>query len=136
MKKYKDIREQSALVSTQIPHPTYKVDKSDGATVNAIAQAISHELAGKSYMDPYAALTNLKVKLQTINLDFDLPEPDSVVDEGSFSTTLRKATADFGKRPDTPFDEWDKDDGSTGLTLTLNIKRDEDNLYKLSATVK
>ena len=69
-------------------------------------------------------------------LDFDLPEPDSVVDEGSFSTTLRKSTSDFGKRPDTPFDEWDKDDGLTGLTLTISIKKDEDNLYKLSATVK
>tara|TARA_Y100000296_G_C5124400_1_gene232091 strand:- start:155 stop:565 length:411 start_codon:yes stop_codon:yes gene_type:complete len=136
MKEYKDIREQAGIVSPKDGYPKYKVDKSNRATVNAIAQAISYELTGKSYMDPYSALTNLKVKLNTVNLDFDLPEPDSVVDEGSFSTSLKKSTSDFGKKPDTPFDEWDKDDGSTGLTMTVNIKKDEDNLYKLSATVK
>jgi len=136
MKEYKDIREQSALVSPKEGYPRYKVDKSNNATVNAISQAVSYELAGKSYMDPYAALTNLKVKLNTVNLDFDLPEPDAVVGEGTFSTKLRKATSDFGKKVDTPFDEWDNDDGLTGLTLTLDINRDEDSLYKLSATVK
>jgi len=138
MKRFKDIREQAGWVSpvAGLNHPTQKVDKSDVATKNAVSASIQHELNSKNYMNPYSALTNLKVKLNTINLDFDLPEESEVSGVGSFSTKLRKATSDFGKKGDTPYNEWDKDDGSTGLNLKIDIRLDDEtNLFKLKSTV-
>ena len=138
MKKFKDIRNIHEVHSSPpgfgIEYGKYKVDKTDKSTVNSISASVAHEL-NKSYMNPYQALVNLRVKLNTINLDFDLPEESSVLGNGSFNTTLRKAAADFGKDGDTPYDEYIKDDGSTGLTLKINIKQNDDNLFKLTGSV-
>ena len=135
MKKFKDIREQAGFVSPKDGYPQYKVDKTDQATIGAIGQAISYELLDKSYMDPKAAFNNLKIKLNTINLDFDIPDESKLYNTGSFSIPLTKATADFGKTVDTPYDEWHKDTGLSGITLNIKITQDENNLYKLSAKV-
>tara|TARA_R110000824_G_scaffold347_1_gene2606 strand:+ start:203 stop:616 length:414 start_codon:yes stop_codon:yes gene_type:complete len=136
MKRFKNIREQAGWYTPDHEMSSQKVDKSDVATKNAVSAAIQHELNSKNYMNPYSALTNLKIKLNTINLDFDLPEESEVSNVGSFSTTLRKATSDFGKKGDTPYDEWDKDDGSTGLNMKIDIRLDDEtNLFKLKSTV-
>ena len=144
MKNFKDLKTEikesdGSLVIpsfSQVSHGRYKVDKKDEETMQQIRAAIAREL-DKSYMSPWSAIINLRTKLNLIGIDFDLPERTSISKVGSsFSASLKKANATFGKDGDTPYDEYIKDDSDLGLTLTINIGEDENSLYKLTSTVK
>ena len=141
MKHFKDIKRQIDETSLLSPgeaqstfHGRYKVDKSDNETVQQIRAAVAREL-DKNFMSPRTALNNLRTKLNHINLDFDLPEDG--YDTGSvIKLPLKKATEVFGKDGDTPYDEYIKDDSSTGLTLEITISEDDNSLYKLTSKIK
>jgi|TARA_R110000824_G_scaffold314345_4_gene501214 hypothetical protein len=138
MKKFKDIRntitethEYAIGNSPSVGYGRYQVDKSDEETLNNIQQAINHELS-KGYMSPTSAINNLRTKLNFVGFDFDLKD---VPTSGKVSFPLKNATETFGKKVDTPFDKFDKDDSSTGLTLTVTISQDDDSLYKLNGKI-
>ena len=62
-------------------------------------------------------------------------------DSGSFEMPLTAFGGRFGKSVDTPFDEFEEDDGIShqvegGLALVLNYKMDEDNSCRLTASIK
>ena len=62
-------------------------------------------------------------------------------ESGSVELPLSVGAGRFGKGIDTPYDEFEEDDGIShikegGLTLVLNYKMNEDNSYRLTASVK
>ena len=138
MKKFKDIRntitethEYAIGNSPSVGHGRYQVDKNDEETLNNIRQAINHEL-NKGYMSPTNAINNLRAKMNFVGFDFDVKD---IPTNGKVSFPLKRATETFGKKLDTPFDEFAKDDASTGLTLNVTISQDDDSLYKLNGKI-
>jgi hypothetical protein len=139
MKKFKELRKEivnekhgyAVGNAPSVAHGRYQVDKKDGETLNNIRQAINHELQ-KGYLSPTNAVEQLRVRLNLVGFDFDMKDVPS---EGKVSFPLKNATETFGKKLDTPYDEFAKDDSSAGMTLTVNIKTDENSLYKLSGSV-
>ena len=139
MKQFKELRKEMVNENhgyaignaPDVAHGRYQVDKKDDETLNNIRQAVNHELQ-KGYLSPKNAVEQLRVRLNFVGLDFDIKDGPA---NGKVSFPLKNATETFGKKGDTPFDEFAKDDSSTGLTLTINIKTDENSLYKLSGTI-
>jgi len=136
MKKFKDIRniteshDEPGVGSTL--QGRYQVDKKDPEVISRIEQAINHELK-KGYMSPSTAINQLRTKLNFVGFDFDLKDVPS---SGKLTLPLKMATETFGKKIDTPFDEFEKDDSSVGLTLTLDISKNSNGLYILNGSIK
>ena len=139
MKKFKQLRKEIVNEThgyaignaAGVAHGRYQVNKKDEETLNNIRQAVNHEL-NKGYLSPKNAVEQLRVRLNLVGFDFDMKE---VPASGKVSFPLKNATETFGKKVDTPFDEFATDDSSTGLTLTVNINQDDNSLYKLSGTI-
>ena len=93
-----------------------------------------------SYVLPEDAIHNLRSSLTKIGLSFD-KVPDIIGESGSFNLPLTSFGGRFGKDVNTPHDEFLNDDGIShtvegGLALVINYEMDEDNSYRLSASIK
>ena len=133
---------------TEWPHPSDQdlaVDKNTnmGAFSNPSVirklNAWVGTIAG-SYVLPEDAIHNLRSSLSKIGLSFD-EVPMIEGNNGSFNLPLTSFGGRFGKGVNTPHDEFEVDDGIShmvegGLALVINYEMDEDNSYRLSASIK
>ena len=89
---------------------------------------------------PEQAIGVLRNSLSKIQLTFgEVPVMEG--ESGSLELPLSVGAGRFGKTTDTPFDEFEEDDGIShvkegGLTLVIGYEMQEDNSYKLTASVK
>ena len=93
-----------------------------------------------NYALPEEAINNLRTSLSKIGLSFD-PVPMMEGESGSVELPLTLFGGRFGKSVNTPYDEFDKDDGIShmvegGLTLVIGYEMQEDNSCKLSARIE
>ena len=93
-----------------------------------------------SYVLPEDAIHRMRGSLSKLGLTFD-EVPVMEGDSGSFEMPLTAFGGRFGKSVDTPFDEFEEDDGIShqvegGLALVLNYKMNEDNSCRLTASIK
>ena len=93
-----------------------------------------------SYVLPEDAIHRMRNSLSKIGLTFD-EVPVMEGDSGSFEMPLTSFGGRFGKSVNTPFDEFEEDDGIShqvegGLALVLNYKMNEDNSCRLTASIK
>ena len=82
----------------------------------------------------------LRSSLSKIGLSFD-EVPMMEGDSGSFELPLTSYGGRFGKGIDTPYDQFESDDGIShqvegGLALVLNYEMQEDNSCRLTASIK
>ena len=93
-----------------------------------------------NYVLPENAIGVLRNYLSKVQLKFgEVPVMEG--ESGSVELPLSGGAGRFGKGIDTPYDEFEEDDGIShikegGLTLVLNYKMNEDNSYRLTASVK
>ena len=93
-----------------------------------------------NYVLPENAIGVLRNYLSKVQLTFgEVPVMEG--ESGSVELPLSVGAGRFGKGLDTPYDEFEEDDGIShikegGLTLVLNYKMNEDNSYRLTASVK
>ena len=93
-----------------------------------------------NYVLPEEAISNLRSSLSKIGLSFD-PVPMMEGESGSVELPLTLFGGRFGKSVNTPYDEFDEDDGIShmvegGLTLVIGYEMQEDNSCKLSARIE
>jgi len=92
-----------------------------------------------SYVLPEDAIHNLRNSLAKVGLNFGTA-PMIEGKSGSFELPLTSFGGRFGKGVDTPFDEFEEDDGIShqvegGLTLVIGYEMQEDNSFRLSARI-
>ena len=91
-----------------------------------------------SYTLPEDAIHNMRTNLSKIGLTFDTV---TMMDEsGSVDLPLTSFGGRFGKGLETPYDEFETDDGIShqlegGLTLVIDYEMQEDNSCRLSARI-
>ena len=132
----------------EAPHPSDQdlaVDKntnmgvfSDPSVIRKLNAWVG-TIAG-SYVLPEDAIHKLRSSLSKIGLSFD-EVPMIEGNNGSFNLPLTSFGGRFGKGVNTPHDEFEVDDGIShmvegGLALVINYEMDEDNSYRLSASIK
>ena len=93
-----------------------------------------------SYVLPEDAVHQSRSSLSKIGLSFD-EVPMMEGDSGSFELPLTSYGGRFGKGIDTPYDQFESDDGIShqvegGLALVLNYEMQEDNSCRLTASIK
>ena len=97
-------------------------------------------ISTNNYVLPENAIGVLRNYLSKVQLTFgEVPVMEG--ESGSVELPLSVGAGRFGKGIDTPYDEFEEDDGIShikegGLTLVLNYKMNEDNSYRLTASVK
>ena len=140
MKKFKTFLKETTKVSDQdqaLDKNTNMLGYGDPAVqrkLNAWVGAI----AG-NYVLPEDAIHNLRISLAKVGLTFDTV-PMIEGDSGSFDLPLTSAGGRFGKGLDTPYGEFEEDDGIShqvegGLTLVIGYEMQEDNSCRLSARI-
>ena len=92
-----------------------------------------------NYVLPEDAIHNLRSSLAKVGLTFDTV-PVIEGDSGSFDLPLTSFGGRFGKGLNTPYDEFEEDDGIShqvegGLTLVIGYEMQEDNSCRLSARI-
>ena len=92
-----------------------------------------------SYVLPEDAIHNLRNSLAKVGLNFGTA-PMIEGDSGSFDLPLTSLGGRFGKGLNTPYDEFEVDDGIShqvegGLTLVIGYEMQEDNSCRLSARI-
>ena len=103
--------------------------------LNAVIGAI----ANMEYLMPEHALDRMKGSLNKIGISFGA-YPEMIGESGSFELPLTSFGGRFGKGLDTPYDEFEEDDGIShqvegGLTLVIGYEMQEDNSCRLSARI-
>ena len=92
-----------------------------------------------NYVLPEDAIHNLRSSLAKVGLNFGTA-PMIEGKSGSFELPLTSFGGRFGKGLDTPYDEFEEDDGIShqvegGLTLVIGYEMQEDNSCRLSARI-
>ena len=111
---------------------------SDPAVIRALNSFVG--IITNNYVLPEHAVGTLRNYLSKVQLTFgEVPVMEG--ESGSVELPLSVGAGRFGKGIDTPYDEFEEDDGIShikegGLTLVLNYKMNEDNSYRLTASVK
>ena len=138
----KTFRQITELTSTS--HQDRALDKNinpGGFTDPEVLKKINTwvgQIAG-SYVMPEEAVHQLRNSLLKIGLTFG--EAAMTGNSGSVELPLTLYGGRFGKDTDTPYDEFMNDDGIShqvegGLALVLNYDMNEDNSYRLTASIK
>lgn len=157
MKKYKELRKQlfegenmdgGALGQwpTNAPdsaHSHYGVHRVESDEQIQRIQAFLNTFANKEYLDPRAALSLLRVKLNLAGLDFDFNNKTEVTPNKTMVFHLKRFGGTFGTTPThdltkEPFKVTDGiEDVTNGghLNLTVNIDTAESGLYKLNLSL-
>ena len=92
-----------------------------------------------AYILPEEAISKLRSSLAKIGLSFDAV-PMMEGKSGTFELPLTLFGGRFGKGTNTPYDEFEVDDGIShmvegGLTLVIGYEMQEDNSCKLTARI-
>ena len=98
-------------------------------------------LADKEYLQPEAAIGQLRTRLGTVGLDFQPPKVDG--DKGSAVAEVTQFGGRYGKTPDnTNAGDGDIEDGdgvshkkAGGLKLEFNWEKQANNTYKVFASL-
>lgn len=93
-----------------------------------------------NYVLPEQAISVLRNQLSKIQLTFG-QVPVMEGESGAIELPLSVGAGRFGKSVDTPYDEFEEDDGIShikegGLTLMIYYEMQEDNSYKLTASIE
>ena len=95
--------------------------------VNAFVGSI----ADREYLIPENAVKQLKGFLERIGLSFETPElPES----GTITAPLKRYGGVFGKSTDTPFDEFDREEG-IDKSLQISVESLKNNSWKVYAKI-
>ena len=141
MKSFKSFLKENANTSDQnlaVDRQTNMAVLSDPAVIKKLNAWVG-TIAG-NYVLPEEAISNLRSSLSKIGLSFD-PVPMMEGESGSVELPLTLFGGRFGKSVNTPYDEFDEDDGIShmvegGLTLVIGYEMQEDNSCKLSARIE
>lgn len=90
----------------------------------------------KSYFDPRQAIIELRTKLNTLGLDFEVTQESA--GEGSYPITLFGGS--FGKTPTTPHNEFERGDGieeklGHGLQMDVEFSETGDGMFNIDAQI-
>ena len=94
----------------------------------------------RNYTIPESAVITLRSSLSKIGLTFgEVPMMEG--ESGSFDLPLTSFGGRFGKGVNTPYDQFESDDGiphqrEGGLKLVLSYAKQEDNSCRLNASIK
>ena len=94
---------------------------------------------GEQFSDGEPVVRQIRNSLSKIGLTFG-EVPNMSEESGSFSLPLTLYGGRFGKLPDTPIDEFARDDGlqdqvEGGLSLEVSYEMTEDNCYRINAKI-
>ena len=98
--------------------------------VNAFVGSI----ADREYLIPENAVKQLQEFMERIGLTFDLSNPVELPESGTTRYPIKRYGGVFGKSVDTPFDEFDHEEG---IDKSLNIQIEElrNNSFKVYAKI-
>ena len=145
MKTFKKFMQSEAtfmttLATLQDPIPTG--DYSDPRVIKALNSFVgtASRATKDGTMIPEMVISKMRNSLSKIGLTFgEVPMMEG--ETGSFDLPLTSFGGRFGKGLDTPYDEFEVDDGIShqvegGLKLVLGYEMQEDNSYRLTASIK
>jgi len=157
MKSYKQLKQQlmeseyvdgGALGQWPVPDSTRSA--SDDVGIHQIQidsqvqklQAFLHAFTSREYLDPRAALSLMRVKLNLAGLDFDFTNKTQVEINKPHHFTLKRFGGTFGTTPDHDLSKGFKvtdgvEDilGGDHLALVINVIEAETGLYKMDAKI-
>ena len=96
--------------------------------VNAFVGSI----ADREYLIPENAVKQLKDFMERIGLSFDLPE--NLPESGSVDLPMKRWGGVFGKSIDTPFDEFDREEG-IDKSIRITVEGLRNNSWKVYAKI-
>ena len=96
--------------------------------VNAFVGSI----ADREYLIPENAVKQLKDFMERIGLSFDLPE--TLPESGSVDLPMKRWGGVFGKSVDTPFDEFDREEG-IDKSIRITVEGLRNNSWKVYAKI-
>ena len=127
MKKFSqfitETKQVGGLSSTDIPHDI------DDAEVKAKINAVLGHTASSEYMNPQAAVEQMKAKLEQLGLAMMKHDDVECNESGEFDLSFSRYGETFGKSVDTPHDEFEKEE----KLVSLNVKYERlmNNSYKV-----
>ena len=113
-------------------------DYSDPKVITALDRFVG--VIARNYTIPESAIITLRSSLSKIGLTFgEVPMMEG--ESGSFDLPLTSYGGRFGKGVDTPYDQFESDDGIShqregGLKLVISYEKQEDNSCRLNASIK
>jgi hypothetical protein len=145
MKTFKRFELDEATFMTTVATLTQDTQKGNYAdpAVRLALNRLVGTVASKTQdgtMIPEQVVAQMRNSLSKLGLTFDeVPMMEGA--SGSFELPLTSFGGRFGKGVNTPYDEFEVDDGIShqvegGLSLALNYEMKEDNSCKLTASIK
>ena len=104
-------------------------------------QAFLHAFTSREYLEPRAALSLMRVKLNLAGFDFDFNNKTAIQTQTPITFNLKRFGGTFGRSLTTPFGEFETTDGFEGildgdhLILSIIIEEVPSGLYKLNAQI-
>lgn len=104
-------------------------------------QAFLNAFTSREYLEPRAALSLMRVKLNLAGFDFDFNRKTEIQTQTPIAFKLKRFGGTFGKSLTTPFGEFETTDGFEGildgdhLVLSVVIEEAPSGLYKLNAQI-
>ena len=127
MKKFSqfitETKQVGGLSSTEIPHDI------DDAEVKAKINAVLGHTASSEYMNPQAAVEQMKAKLSLLGLSCQHYDDMEFNESGEFDLSFSQYGEQFGKTVDTPHDEFEKEEKV--VSLKVKYERLMNNSYKV-----
>lgn len=127
--------------STRSAFSDYGVHRLDSSEQLQRLQAFLNAFTGREYLEPRAAMSLLRVKLNLAGIDFDFSNKTNLDVNGVNSFTLKRFGGTFGKTPTTPYNEFETTDGfkeflGHGLNLLISVSVSPSGLYKLDGKIE
>jgi hypothetical protein len=104
-------------------------------------RAFIQAFTGREYLEPRAALSLMRVKLNLAGLDFDFNNKTNFAIGQPMNFKLTRYGGTFGKTPTTPHNEFETTDGiedimgGDHLSLAVMISEAESGLYKMDIEI-
>lgn len=122
-------------------HSDYGVHRIESEEQVQRLQAFVNSFMNREFLDPRAALSLLRVKLNLAGMDFNFDNKTEVTAERPMVFHLKRFGGTFGKTPTTPFDQFTVTDGvedvlnGDHLVLNVSMKEAESGLFKMTGTI-
>lgn len=155
MKKYKELKKtlmESELEDggalggypaqrSRSAHSDYGIHRLDSSEQVQRIQAFLSAFTQREYLEPRAAVSLLRVKLNLAGLDFDFNNKTDLQAGAVNILPLKRFGGTFGKSVTTPHDEFETTDGfkellGHGLNLMISISVADSGLYKMEASIQ
>lgn len=104
-------------------------------------EAFISAFTSREYLEPRAALSLLRVKLNLAGFDFDFNKKTTISTDTPITFNLKRFGGTFGKLPSTPHNEFETTDGfedilgGDHLVLNVIVKNNPSGLYKLEINI-